>query len=132
MRGSSGVAKLGPQEWECRPEQMKPTREGGADRENTQRGQQRGRGKDNTDSRTAAPNGKERTRENERTETKKKRETLIFDTRCSRGQLGRKATLNKSGGPTIDVRVGKEAAKGEGVRDVDACVNAEQVAQEKV
>lgn len=85
MRGSSGVAKLGPQEWECRPEQMKPTREGGADRENTQRGQQRGRGKDNTDSRTAAPNGKERTRENERTETKKKkRDTDIRYTMLSR------------------------------------------------
>jgi hypothetical protein len=52
--------------------EVKTTREGGADRESTQRGRQRGGGKDNTDSRPAVSNSKER-RESERTETKKER-----------------------------------------------------------
>lgn len=51
--------------------QVKTTREGAADRENTQRGQPDG-GKNNANSRPAASNGSKRRRESERTETKKK------------------------------------------------------------
>jgi hypothetical protein len=87
--------------------EVKTTRERGADRENTEG--QRGGGKDNTDSRPAASNGKERA--TERTETKKKRgehtdirHTMLSSTR-------RRATLNTGGGPTTNVRVGKEAVK---------------------
>lgn len=55
---------------------MKTTREGSADRENTERGRQRGGDKDNPGSRATASNGKERRRARARTGTKKEKKGI--------------------------------------------------------